>query len=87
MSTALVTALRESCGYLRDAGYRQTAHLLVAAADEIEHLRERLQTLEAVRPMTHSSAGRAPSKCLVEPGTSPDIGALPPARRSIGGDR
>ena len=47
MSTALVTTLRESCGYLRDAGYRQTAQLMVAAADEIERLTRRVQALEA----------------------------------------
>jgi hypothetical protein len=38
MSTALVTALRESEGYLRDGGYAQTARLVVLAADEIERL-------------------------------------------------
>jgi hypothetical protein len=87
MSTALVAALRESCGYLQDAGYRQTARLLVAAADEIDQLRERLRALEAARETTHGSAGHPPSKCLVEAGTSADIGVLPPQRRSIGADR
>lgn len=47
MSTALVSALRESVGYLCDSGYRQTARLMVAAADEIERLHRRLQQLEA----------------------------------------
>jgi hypothetical protein len=47
MSTALVTALRESYGYLRDGGYHQTAQLLVLAADEIERLNREVQALEA----------------------------------------
>jgi hypothetical protein len=47
MSTALITALRESCGYLRDGGYDQTAQLMALAADEIEHLNRQVQALEA----------------------------------------
>lgn len=47
MSTALVTALRESYGYLRDGGYEQTAQLMVLAADEIERLNREVQALEA----------------------------------------
>jgi DNA-directed RNA polymerase specialized sigma54-like protein len=47
MSTALVTALRESCGYLRDDGYHQTAQLMTMAADEIERLNRRVQSLES----------------------------------------
>jgi hypothetical protein len=47
MSTALVTALRESCGYLHDAGYRETARLVTLAADEIERLNGRVQALES----------------------------------------
>ena len=47
MSTALVTALRESVGYLRDDGYDQTAQLVAMAADEIERLNRRVQALEA----------------------------------------
>jgi len=47
MSTVLVTALRESGGYLRDDGYEQTAQLLAAAADEIERLNRRVHVLEA----------------------------------------
>jgi hypothetical protein len=47
MSTPLVTALRESCDYLRDGGYRQTAQLMTVAADEIEHLNQRIRALEA----------------------------------------
>ena len=47
MSTALVTALRESCDYLRDDGYAQTAQLMTMAADEIERLNRRVQSLES----------------------------------------
>jgi hypothetical protein len=47
MSTPLVTALRESCGYLRDGGYHQTAQLMTLAADEIERLNNQIRTLEA----------------------------------------
>jgi hypothetical protein len=47
MSTALITALRESYGYLRDGGYDQTAQLMVLAADEIERLNREVQALEA----------------------------------------
>jgi hypothetical protein len=46
MSTALVTTLRESCGYLRDDGYDQTAQLMAMAADEIERLNRRVRALE-----------------------------------------
>jgi hypothetical protein len=47
MSTALVTAIRESCGYLQDEGWHQTAQLMALAASEIERLSERVQGLEA----------------------------------------
>ena len=53
MSTPLVTALRESCDYLRDVGYHQTAQLMTVAADEIERLNRRIEALEAAsRPAT-----------------------------------
>ena len=38
-TTYLSAQLREPAPYLRDAGWRQTADLLLAAADEIETLR------------------------------------------------
>ena len=41
--TPLVTALRESCGYLRDADYHQTVQLMTVAADEIERLNRQLR--------------------------------------------
>jgi hypothetical protein len=59
MSTALITALRESCGYLSEGGYDQTARLMTLAADEIERLNRQVQALEAGRrpaapsPMGH----------------------------------
>ena len=49
MSTPLVTTLRESCDYLRDVGYHQTAQLMTMAADEIERLNRRIEVLEAAR--------------------------------------
>ena len=42
----LTAQLRESVPYLQDAGWRQTATLLLAAADEIEELRSRLEQFE-----------------------------------------
>ena len=56
MSTALITALRESCGYLRDDGYDQTAQLIALAADEIEQLNRRVQALESAS--RHATAPR-----------------------------
>ena len=47
MSTPLVITLRENCEYLRDAGYEQTAQLMVLAADEIERLTRELHALQA----------------------------------------
>ena len=41
-ATYLSAQLRVSAPYLRDAGWRQTADLLVAAAHEIESLRSQL---------------------------------------------
>jgi hypothetical protein len=47
MGTALVTAIRESRGYLQDEGWHQTAQLMTLAAHEIEHLTARVRELEA----------------------------------------
>lgn len=47
MRAALATALRESCGYLEDEGWQQTAQLMTLAADEIERLTERVRELES----------------------------------------
>jgi len=42
----LSTQLMESAPYLRDAGWRETATLLIAAAAEIEELKQRVAELE-----------------------------------------
>jgi hypothetical protein len=47
MSSSLVSALREGCGYLEDEGWHQTAQLMTLAADEIERLTERVRELES----------------------------------------
>ena len=47
MKAALTTALRESCGYLEDEGWQQTAQLMTLAADEIDRLDARVRELEA----------------------------------------
>jgi hypothetical protein len=63
MSTALVLSLRESCGYLRDGGYHQTAQLMAAAADEMERLDRQLASIsEPLRPGT--AAGPAAPRRL-----------------------
>ena len=46
MKAALITALRESCGYMQDEGWHQTAQLMLLAADELEHLTERIRKIE-----------------------------------------
>ena len=46
MKAALITALRDSCGYMQDEGWQQTAQLMLLAADEIERLNERILGLE-----------------------------------------
>jgi len=46
--TFLSAQLRESAPYLREAGWRQTADLLIAAAAEIESLRNQVKALHAV---------------------------------------
>lgn len=71
MSTALIAALRESCDYLRDSDYHQTADLMAMAADEIERLKHRLQTLE-----TASEPARQPAR-----NSTRRLRAKPPAAR------
>ena len=46
MKAALITALRESCGYMQDEGWHQTAQLMLLAADELERLTERIRKNE-----------------------------------------
>jgi hypothetical protein len=57
MSTALVLSLRESCGYLKDARYHQTALLMATAADEIERLNRQLAS--TAEPQAPNASGRA----------------------------
>jgi hypothetical protein len=54
MKAALATALRESCGYMEDEGWHQTAQLMTLAADEIERLNARVRELETA----HGTAPR-----------------------------
>jgi hypothetical protein len=49
MKAALATALRESCGYLEDEGWQQTAQLMALAADEIDRLNARVRELETAQ--------------------------------------
>jgi hypothetical protein len=46
MTTPLTTTLRESCGYLEDEGWHETAQLMTLAASEIELLTVRIRQLE-----------------------------------------
>jgi hypothetical protein len=48
--TFLSSQLRESASYLKDAGWSETATLLLAAADEIERLRAQVAAPEADMP-------------------------------------
>jgi hypothetical protein len=47
MARSLVTALNDSCGYLQDEGWHQTARLMTLAAHEIERLSDRVRELES----------------------------------------
>lgn len=49
MKAALASALRESCGYLEDEGWHQSAQLITLAADEIERLTDRVRELETAQ--------------------------------------
>ncbi len=82
MSTALVTTLRESIGYLRDDGYDQTASLMAAAADELERLSRRVQILEAAgQSQTASRRSTARFKAIVNGNWSLAELAAPDPRR------
>ena len=59
MKAALSTALRESCGYLEDEGWHQTAQLMTLAAEEIERLTGRVLELEAQTPQRDSPEAAA----------------------------
>jgi hypothetical protein len=51
----LSAQLRESAPYLRDVGWRQTAELLIAAADEIEQLRSQLAASAVINEPAHQA--------------------------------
>ena len=73
MSTPLVTALRESCGYLCDAGYHQTAQLMTVAADEIERLNNQIRALEAARQPSADLSGTAGTPRRIARATRPPV--------------
>lgn len=60
MKAALATALRESCGYLDDEGWQQTAQLMTLAADEIDRLNARLRELETAHAAQEIESLRTP---------------------------
>jgi tellurite resistance protein len=61
MTAALATTLRESCGYLEDEEWHQTAQLMSLAADEIDRLNARVHELETARATAQEIEGlRAP---------------------------
>ncbi len=60
MKTALVETLLESRGYLKDKGWHQTAQLMTLAADEIQHLTERVHELENARSIASGDPLAAP---------------------------
>jgi len=64
-ATYLSAQLRESAPYLRDAGWRQTADLVIAAAQEIESLRSQLAAATFDTPIerqANENQGIAPRK-------------------------
>lgn len=72
MTTPLITMLRESGASLRDTGCRQTARLMILAADEVERLDERIRQLEdelRVLP-EHGPLPRAANRNTVVPFTA-----------------
>lgn len=52
----LSAQLRASAPYLSDAGWHETATLLLLAADEIEHLKSQVLLLKGA-PQTHPRPG------------------------------
>jgi hypothetical protein len=58
MSSPLVSALREGCGYLEDEGWHQTAELMTVAAEEIERLTERVRELETANIRTPDASNQ-----------------------------
>jgi hypothetical protein len=62
MKTALIVALDEGHGFLRDQGWHQTARLMTLAATEIERLNARVRELEdgARSDRPHRTSERSP---------------------------
>ena len=58
MTSPLISALRESCGYLEDEGWHQTGQLMTLAADEIERLTERVRALESESPQAPNASNQ-----------------------------
>jgi len=58
MKAALPTALRESCGYLEDEGWHETARLMALAAGEIDRLTERVRELETASLRTPDASNQ-----------------------------
>ncbi len=66
-ATYLTTQLRESAPYVSEAGWHQTAQLLLAAAEEIERLRAR-----------SSGAKSENHQCVLnEPAAPPSVAIFP----------
>jgi hypothetical protein len=86
MSTALITALRESCGYLRDGGYHQTARLVAMAADEIEQLNQRALALQS-GAQTPASGRRTIDRHGEIATARAGQADLPPERRGVSANR
>ena len=63
-ATYLSAQLRESAPYLRDAGWRQTADLLVAAAHEIESLRSQLAAASLDMPKHQANENQGTAQPL-----------------------
>ena len=74
MGTPLVTTLRESCDYLRDVGYHQTAQLMTMAADEIERLNRRIEAIESASHAATALRNRSGTPHLI---AAPDRPTIP----------
>ena len=70
-ATHLSAQLRESAPYLKDAGWQQTATLLLAAADEIEALQQRLALGAAPALNPQASHAEPASKVIQFPPSLP----------------
>jgi hypothetical protein len=63
--TCLSTQLRETAPYHMDAGWRQTATLLLAAADEVETLQQRL-ACDMEAPLSHQSGDAESASKIIQ---------------------